>query len=121
MHILTGIWITFAILNLLIPILSITRGKMISKGLAKVGEASSQRLHRASILVMILYNVLYTTATIIMHTEGHSTVLECHLRNLADKCRIPQTAISYAYVLGILNTKAVILPVALLVELIAAV
>ena len=121
MRILTGIWITFAILNLFIPILSITRGKMVSKGLAKVGEASSQRLHRASILVMILYNVLYTTVTIIMHIKGHPTVLECHLRNLVDKCRIPQTAISYAYVLGILNTKAVILPVALLVELIAAV
>ena len=96
----------------------------MSKGLAKVGEASSQlqHLHRASLLVMILYNVLYTTATIIMHIKGHPNVLKCHLRNTAvHDCRIPQTAVSYSYVLGILNTKAVILPVALLIELIAAV
>ena len=112
----------FTILNLLIPILSITRGKMISKVLAKVTEAPSQRVYRASALVTIFFNVLYTTFTIILHTKGYPNVLECHLRSMAShRCRIPPTAISYIYVLGILNTKAVILPVALLIELVAAI
>ena len=121
-RILTGIWITFSILNLLIPVLSITRGKQIFQRLTKVTEASNQRVYRAAIFVMILFNMLYTLLTIIMHIKGHPNILECNLGSIGNhQCKTPPTATSYMYVLGMLNTKAVILPIAVLIELVAAV
>ena len=51
-RILTGIWITFTIVNLLISTLSITRGKQIFHRLTEITEASNQRVYRAAVFVI---------------------------------------------------------------------
>ena len=119
-HTLTSIWTTFTFLNLLIPILSITRGKQIFQMLSKVTATSKPRVYRATAVSVILFNIVYILSMIISHIKGYPTVLECHPSTARHPCRIPPTATSYNYVLGILITKVVILPVAMLTELVVA-
>ena len=116
---LLSLWVTFTFLNLFIPIFFITRGKQIFQRLTRIFEASNQRVYRAVVLTIILFNVMYTLLMVILHFQGHPNVLSClHLK--LDTCNIPQTATSFDYVAGILITKAVTLSIALLIELLAA-
>ena len=119
---LLSLWVTFIILNLFIPIFFITRGKQVFQRLTKVIEASNRRVYRAVVLTIILFNVIYTLSMVIVHFQGHPNVLNCLYSKLnAKPCNIPQTATSFDYIVGILITKAVILPTALLIDLIVAV
>ena len=118
---LLGLWITFAILNVFIPVISITRGKVIIfKSLEKVNALSKSRLHRATVATIILLNIIYTVLTIGLIIRGYPNVLDCYLKTAKHFCNIPQTASNYNYVLGILITKAVVLPVAFTIEFAAA-
>lgn len=54
------------------------------------------------------------------HIKGLPTVIKCHLFTATHSCTIPRTATSYNYIIGILVTKAVILPAALVTELIVS-
>ena len=56
-----------------------------------------------------------------MTIRGYPSVLDCYLKTAKHSCRIPRTASNYNYVLGILITKAVVLPVALIVEFVVVV
>ena len=115
-----GLWITFTFLNMLIPIVSITRGKVIIfQTLNKVTKLSKSRLYKATVATVILFNIVYTVFTIGFIIKGYPSVLECYLNK--HSCRIPRTASNYNYVLGVLITKAVVLPVALIIEFVAAI
>ena len=83
--------------------------------------ATESRLHRATILVVILFNILYIVVMTAFHITGYPTVLSLYLNTAIHPRSIPTTETSYYYILGILITKAVILPVALMVEFVAAV
>ena len=110
-----GLWILFSFLNVLIPILSITRGKWM---LTKITAASNQRINGAAILTIILFNAVYIPTTATLHIRGrYPNVLNCVLSTNTHPCKVPPTATSYSYVLGIVITKTVILPIALLTEL----
>ena len=91
---------------------------MLSNLKLKVLMASNQRLNIAAILTIILFNIVYILATIISHANGYPNVLRCFLSVHKHPCRIPPTATSYNYVLGIVITKTVILPIVLLTELV---
>ena len=119
---LLGLWITFTFLNIFIPIISITRGKVIIfKSLEKITALSKSRLYRATVAIVILFNITNTVLTIVLTIRGYPNVLECYLKTARNSCRIPRTASNYNYVLGILITKAVVLPVALIVEFAVAI
>ena len=83
--------------------------------------ATESRLRRATILVVILFNILYIIVMTAGHITGYPTVLSRYLNTAIHPRSIPTTETSYYYILGILITKAVILPVALMVEFVAAV
>ena len=74
-------------------------------------------------LTITLFNVIYTVSTVILHFHGHPNVLKCLQSTDSEvvPCNIPRTATSFNYVVGLLITKAVILPIALLIELVVAV
>ena len=75
---LLGLWITFTFLNVLIPIVSITRGKVIIfQTINKVTTLSKPRLHRVTVIIVILFNIIYTVLTIGLIIRGHPNVLEC--------------------------------------------
>ena len=118
--ILIWLWTSFTFLNLLLPILSISRGKQIFQMLVKVTATPNQRVYIAVNLTVILLNIMYTMSMVFMHTKGYPIIIICLPLRTAT-CTIPRTATSYNYVLGILITKAVVLPVALLTELVAAI
>ena len=61
---------------------------------------------------------MYTVATLVIHKKGYPDVLQCYLE---PSCTIPQTTTSYKYIIGILITKAVLLPLSVIIELIVAV
>ena len=113
------LWITFICLNMLIPTLCITRGRKIVHSLYKYSPTS--RVLTAVILVMFLFNALYLSVVVCLHSKGYPTVLDCHLSTANSPCKIPRSASFYDNVLGILIAKAVILPVALTIELASAV
>ena len=116
-----SIWISFTFLNLLIPLLSITRAKKLFQRLTKKALASKSRMYKATIMVITLFNLMYLLSTLIFHMQGLPNVLDCHLSTATHTCDIPSTATAYNYVIGILITKAIVLPIATVVELIAAV
>ena len=119
---LLGLWMTFTFLNLLIPTIFITRGKMIIlHTLENFTVLSKSRLYRATVATVILFNIIYTVFTIVLTVRGYPSVLKCYLKIVKNSCSIPQTASNYNYVLGLLITKAVVLPVALITELTTAV
>ena len=120
-HTLTGLWATFTLLNLLIPIISITRGKQIFQKLTKITATSNPRVYRATALVMVLFNFIWSLSALVLHISGYPSLLNCLLITAIHPCRIPPTVTSYFYVLGMLITKAVVLPLALLTELVVAV
>ena len=116
---LLSLWVTFIFLNLFIPTFLITRGKLIFQRLAKIIEASNQRVYRAVVLTIILFNVTYTVSMIIIHVQGHPNVsLKCLHDNKS--CSVPPTATSFDYIVGTLIAKVIILPTALLIELVVA-
>ena len=108
--------VTFTFLNLFIPIFFITKGKQIVQRLIKITEESNQRVYRAMVFTVVLFNVIYIVSTVTLHIQGYPKVLNC----LRSTCVIPQTATSFNYVVGLFITKAVILPNALLIELMVA-
>ena len=65
--------------------------------------------------------MIYIVAMTACHINGYPTILSCYLNTAIHPCSTPTTETSYYYILGILITKAVILPVALMVEFVAAV
>ena len=83
--------------------------------------ATESRLRRATILVVILFNILYIIVMTAGHITGYPTVLSRYLNTAIHPYTVPTTETSYYYILGILITKVVILPVALMVEFVAAV
>ena len=113
------LWIIFCCFNVLVPILCITRGKKISEKLYK--HSPTSRVLRAVIITTFLFNAVYFSAAVLLHSIGYPTVLDCYFSTANYPCRIPRSASFYDNVLGVLITKAVILPVALIVELAAAV
>ena len=115
---LLSLLVTFILLNLFIPVFFITRGKQIFLRLTKI-EVSNQRAYRAVMLTIILSNVMYTLSMFILYFQGHPNILNCLHYNKS--CQIPQTATSFDYTVDILIAKAVILPTALLIELIVAI
>lgn len=116
---LLSLWLTFMFLNLFIPTFLITRGKQIFQRLTKIVEASNQCVYRAVVLTIILFNVVYTALMVITYLQGHPNVnLKCLHDNKS--CSIPRTTISFDYIVGTLIAKAIILPIALLIELVLA-
>lgn len=120
-NILTGLWITFGILNLSLPIFSITRRKQLLQWLKTTSAATNVRLFRAIILCITLFNTMYIPAMLIIHIKGYPEVLQCYLSTANRPSTIPPTTTAYNYVIGILITKLAILPFALLTELSVAV
>ena len=114
---LLGLWVTFLFLNLLIPILSITRGKQVLKWLSKATAVSNPRLYRAIVFTIILFNIIYILSAMIFHFQAYPTATKYYISTSRELCTVPSTSTSYNYILGILITKAIILPVALLTEL----
>ena len=112
---LLSIWMTFIFLNLLIPILSITRGRKIVQ---TVREITTSRAYNATVIVIAIFNSAYLMSMLIVHAKGLPTILNCYMSPQA--CNIPRTLTSYTYILGIFITKAVILSVAIVIELAAA-
>lgn len=118
---LLSICLTFAIVNVLIPILSITRGKQTFQVLTNIAVTSKPRVYKATALVAILVNITYSLITLILHIQGQPNVIECHLSTADNPCSIPPTETAYDYVIGILITKVVAIPVAIIIELAVAV
>ena len=114
---LLGLWGTFLFLNLLIPILSITRGKQAFQWLTKATAVSNPRLYRVIVFTIILFNIIYILSVVILHFQGYPTATNCHISTSREHCTVPPTSTSYNYILGILITKVIILPVVLLTEL----
>ena len=113
------LWVMFCCFNVLIPILCITRGKKIIEKLYK--HSPTPRVLIAVIITTFLFNAAYFTAAVFLHSDGYPNVLDCHFSTTDSPCRIPRSASFYDNVLGILITKAFILPVTLSIELAAAV
>ena len=122
-NILIGLWISFGILNLSLPILSITRRKQILQWSKTVSATTNVQLLRAIILCVIGYNVLYILCMLVIHIKGYPQVLACYLRSTAthQACEIPPSSTAYNYILGIVITKLAILPFTILTELTIAV
>ena len=116
-----GLWAMFAILNVLIPVLFVTRGKKVFTRMTEVTVTSNKRLCRATMLVIIVFNSLYTVGTITAHVKGYPQLLNCFLSTTTHPCVVSPSSTSYYYIIGILITKLVILPVALAIELAVAV
>lgn len=119
---LLGLWGTFLFLNLLIPLLSITRRKQVIQWLTKATAASNPRLYRAIVLVLFLFNIIYILSVVVLHSvNGYPTATNCHISWSRERCRVPPTSTSYKHIFAILITKAITLPIALLIELAVAV
>ena len=115
---LLGLWGTFLFLNLLIPFLSITRGKQAFQWLSKATATSNPRLYRAIVVTIILFNTIYVLSAMIFHlVHGYPTAINCYITTARERCKVLPTSTSYRYVLGATITKVIILPVALLIEL----
>ena len=115
------LWMTFAVLNVLIPTYSIMRGRKILKKLNGLITRLNRRVKRAVVLVIVLFNVLYIVATVATTAHGLPNVLECYFSAINYRCRVPLNSTSHDYIIGILITKMFILPVAVLVELAVAI
>ena len=114
------LWATFAAINLLIPILFISRGKQFVNW-----DIKHNFPYRAGATMITIFNFLYTLVTfctLLQHnTPGYPNVLDCFITANRHRCSIPRKAIFYEVSIGILITKVIILPAALLVELITVV
>ena len=120
-NILIGLWTTFGILNISLPIFSITRRKQILQWLKTINATTNVRLFRAIIFCIIIFNTMYIPIMLTIHIKGYPEVLECYLSTATAACRIPPMSTAYNYVFGILITKLAILPFALLTELAVAI
>ena len=116
-----SILITFICLNLSIPILSITRGKTVYERLTKMGVISNSRMHKATLLVIIIVNIMYFILTLTTNIKRYPTILRCYPRTESHSCGIPQTTTTYDLIIGTVITKVVILPVALMIEVVVAI
>ena len=119
--ILTCLWITFGVLNLSLPIFSITRRKQILQWLKTINATANVRFFRAIVVCVTIFNTMYIPIMLTIHVKGYPNVLWCYLSTSTDACRIPPTSTAYNYVFGILTTKLAILPFVLLTELAIAV
>ena len=121
-QILLGLWGTFLFLNLLIPILSMTRGKQIFEWFTKATAASNPRLCRATVFIIIFFNTVFILSASVLHfNAGYPTTTNCYISPAREHCKVPATSTSYDYILAILITKAIVLPIALLTELAVAI
>ena len=113
---LVGLWMTFTLLNVLIPISSMTRGRQVARKIDNLTTRLNKRLYGAVMLVVILFNTLYVISTILMTIRGQPSILQCYFSMLRYKCRTLSTSTSHNYIIAILITKALIVPAAFLVE-----
>ena len=114
------LWATFIVINLLIPILFISKGKQLA-----TCDIKHNFPYRAAAIIITTFNFLYslvTLGTLFSPTKkGYPSVLDCFIAENRHRCIIPKEAIFYDVSIGILVTKVTILPVAVLIELIVAI
>lgn len=114
------LWITFIAINLLIPIVFISKGKQLV-----TRDIKNHFTYRAAATILTTFNFLYTLVTLSTlcspTTPGYPSVLDCFIGANRHSCIIPKGAIFYDVSIGILVTKVTILPIAVLVELIVAI
>ena len=114
------LWATFIVINLLIPILFISKGKQLV-----TCDVKHNLPYRAAATIITTFNFLYslvTLGTLFSPTKkGYPSVLDCFIAENRHRCIIPKEAIFYDVSIGILVTKVTILPVAVLIELIVAI
>lgn len=122
-HTLISLWVTFCLLNILTPVFSITRGRKLFQWITKITATLNPRVCKAIIGVLTLFNFLWLLMLLMLHISGYPNLLHCFLSTTVTlhRCSIPPTSTSYNFILGILITKAIILPTALLIELAAAI
>ena len=97
------------------------KGKEDIPSAIKVIMTSNARAYRATVIVIILWNILYAIMMMKFHISGYPNVLNCYLNSGYHSCLIPSTVTSYKYVIGILISKSVVLPVALVTEFVVAI
>jgi hypothetical protein len=114
------LWATFIVINLLIPTLFISKGKQIV-----TCDVKYLSPYRAAATIITAFNFFYTLVTLSTlfspTTPGYPSALDCFIAGNRHRCIIPKGAIFYDVSIGILVTKATILPIAVLVELILAI
>ena len=114
------LWATFIAINLLIPTIFISKGKQLV-----TSDVKNHFPYRAATTIITTFNLFYTLVTLCTlfspTTPGYPSVLDCFIAANRHHCIIPKGAIFYDVSIGILVTKVTILPIAVLVELIAAI
>ena len=114
------LWTTFVAINFLIPILFISKGNMLANW-----DIKCHLPYRAAATMITTFNFLYTLMTLCTFfeptTHGYPSILDCFIAANRHRCIIPKQAIFYDVSIGILVTKVMILPIAVLVELIIAI
>ena len=114
------LWTTFIAINLLVPIVFISKGKQLV-----TSDVKNHFPYRTAATILTTFNFLYTLVTLSTlcspTTPGYPSVLDCFIGANRHRCIIPKGAIFYDVSIGILVTKVTILPIAVLVELIVAI
>ena len=114
------LWATFIAINLLIPILFISKGKQLA-----TCSVNHHLPYKAVATIITTFNFFYTLVTLCTvfspTIQGYPSALDCFIAANRHRCTIPKAAIFYDVSIGILVTKITLLPIAVLVELTIAI
>ena len=118
--------VIFIFLNLLLPVVLLINASNWNKKLKKV-FTTQHKGHTASNIFWVtgatltLFNTLYVVAAIAVHlVHGHPTALRCFIHTIHE-CTVPKSEYENTFTMEALISKAVMFPVAIATELIAAV
>ena len=112
-----GLWITFAFLNTLIPVVFVKRGGKVLQVLALT---RNKNVLQRIIVTISIFNILYFIAMVVSHIRNQSdTIRKCYT-NQHVSSETEQATFCHD-ILGAVIAKVTILPTALLMELTSAI
>ena len=115
----------FIFLNLLLPVVLLINASKWNKKLNKVFTTEHMRHTTARVFwvtgaTLTLVNTVYVVAAIAVHLHGNPTALRCFIHTKYE-CSVPKSEYENTFTVEALISKAVVFPVAIATELIAAV
>ena len=113
--------LVFIFLNLLLPITILSQANNWNKTLKELCAASvaTTKLFWPAGATLTVFNITVIAIMIQQHIDGQPTALRCFLNS--KECEIPTSEYKSTFTIEALISKAVVFPVAALIELLAAV
>ena len=120
LYIQLELWINFALLNTLIPVVFIKRGGQISQAIAL---SRNKNILQRIFLATSMFNAVYFIGMMVSHVKHHTFLItKCNSRYDKDTETVTPLLITFCHdTVGMLITKAIVLSAALLIELITAI